>query len=216
MFLAQIKNYSKTEFWRYLVGSLVIIGFSFLGQALLMLGWWLKLGTDALQNTSQSKLMNILDPNTTLFLIMLSFVIALFGIFFVLKRIHKIPFKTIVTARSSIDWKRVLFAFSLFAAFVAITTYIDYQSNPEDYQWNFKLVPFLGLLIIGTLLIPIQTSVEEFIFRGYLLQGFARLGNNSFFGLVMTSVIFGGMHLANPEVQELGYITMVVFMRLIT
>ena len=60
MFLAQIKNYSRTEFWRYLIGSLIIIGFSLLGQGLLMLGWWLKLGTDALQNTSQSKLMNIL------------------------------------------------------------------------------------------------------------------------------------------------------------
>lgn len=211
MFLTQIKNYSNTEFWRYLVGSLIIIGFSFMGQALLMLGWWLKLGSEALQNTSQSKLMQILDSNTTLFLIMLSFLIALIGLFYVLKKIHQIPFKTIVTTRTNIDWKRVLFSFLLFATFVVITTYLDYQANPDDYEWNFKLGPFLGLLIIGIILIPVQTSVEEFIFRGYLMQGFAKLANNKFFALTMTSIIFGGMHLANPEVQELGYITMVYY-----
>ena len=43
------------------------------------------------------------------------------------------------------------------------------------------------------------------------MQGFSKLANNRFFALFMTSVIFGGMHLANPEVQELGYITMVFY-----
>ena len=212
MFLAQIKNYSKTEFWRYLVGSLIIIGFSFLGQIPLFIGWVFKKGLAGMQNTLETELMQILDPNTTLLLVMLSFVIALFGIKMALKVIHnKQPFKTIVTARSNVDWKRILFSFVIFGTFVIISTYFEFQSNPENYEWNFKLGPFLGLLIIGIILIPIQTSVEEFIFRGYLMQGFAKLGNNRFFALVMTSVIFGGMHIANPEVQELGLITMVFY-----
>jgi membrane protease YdiL (CAAX protease family) len=31
---------------------------------------------------------------------------------------------------------------------------------------------FLILLIVAILLIPIQTAIEEIIFRGYLMQGF--------------------------------------------
>jgi low affinity Fe/Cu permease len=34
---------------------------------------------------------------------------------------------------------------------------------------NFKPVPFVILVVIGTLLIPIQTSTEEYVFRGYLM-----------------------------------------------
>ena len=211
MFLTQIKNYTRTEFWRYLVGSLIIIGFSFLGQVPITLGWILKEGYEGMQNTLQSELMQILEPNTTLFLIMLSFVFALVGIVIVLKKIHHQDFKTIVTARSKVDWKRILFSFLIFGSFVVVSTYLGYKSNPEDFVWNFKLGPFLGLLAIGIIMIPIQTSVEEFIFRGYLMQGFAKLGKNRFFALMMTSVIFGGLHIANPEVQELGYITMVFY-----
>jgi membrane protease YdiL (CAAX protease family) len=68
---------------------------------------------------------------------------------------------------------------------------------------NFKPVPFVILLIIGTLLIPIQTS-EEYIFRGYLMQGFGNLVKHKWFPLLMTSIIFGSVHFGNPEVSKLG------------
>ena len=43
------------------------------------------------------------------------------------------------------------------------------------------------------------------------MQGFANLAKNKWFPLVMTSVIFGTMHIANPEVQKLGYIIMIYY-----
>jgi membrane protease YdiL (CAAX protease family) len=33
------------------------------------------------------------------------------------------------------------------------------------------LVPFLILVLIAVLLIPLQTSFEEYLFRGYWMQG---------------------------------------------
>jgi membrane protease YdiL (CAAX protease family) len=71
---------------------------------------------------------------------------------------------------------------------------------------NFKPVPFAILVVIGVLLIPIQTSTEEYVFRGYLMQGFANLSKNKLFPLLMTSIIFGSMHLFNPEVSKMGNI----------
>lgn len=210
MFIKQIKNYSKTEFWRYLIGSLIIIGFSFIGQIPMLIAFAIKLKDDLI-NKTENQLMQVFDPNITLILVMLSFVMALVGIYITVTKWQNQPFKLIVTARSKIDWKRFLFAFILYGSFVIITTFIDYFVEPENYLWNFKLVPFLVLVVIAVVLIPIQTSVEELIFRGYLMQGFAKLGKNRFFALIMTSLIFGALHIANPEVEKLGYISMVYY-----
>jgi membrane protease YdiL (CAAX protease family) len=43
--------------------------------------------------------------------------------------------------------------------------------SPEDYVYNFNLVPFLKLAIVAILLIPLQTSFEEYLFRAYMMQG---------------------------------------------
>jgi hypothetical protein len=60
-------------------------------------------------------------------------------------------------------------------------------------------------------LIPIQTSTEEYVFRGYLMQGFANLSKNKWFPLLMTSVIFGTMHIFNPEIDKMGNIVLVYY-----
>ena len=75
---------------------------------------------------------------------------------------------------------------------------------PEEYVFNFKWRTFLPLLFLGTLLIPIQTSTEELLFRGYLLQGFGVLFKNRWLPLILTSVLFVGLHYANPEVDQFG------------
>ena len=60
-------------------------------------------------------------------------------------------------------------------------------------------------------MIPIQTSLEEYIFRGYLMQGFAGMFKNRWAPLLMTSLIFGSLHMFNPEVEKLGYGIMVYY-----
>ncbi len=211
MFLTQVKTFPRAEFWRYILGFIIIAAFYFIGQAPITLAWVAKLGVEELQNTVQDQLYFIFDSNTTLFLMLLMFVITLFGIILVVKKVHKQAFVTLVTSRKKVDWKRVFFSFTLLAIFVCVTTFIGYKASPQDFEWNFNLPKFLGLFVIAIALLPIQTSVEELIFRGYLMQGLAKFSNNRFFPLIVTSVIFGAMHLANPEVRELGYITMVFY-----
>lgn len=214
MFLQQsIKPENK--FWKYISGSLIIILASVIGQMPMLIAVMYKLIMDGgnFENLQldETTLMTTLDKNTSLFLLLFSFLIALVGVFFVVKYLHQQTLKSIITSRSKIDWSRVAFAFLLWAAITIIMTAADYYMSPNDYVFNFKLIPFLILLLIGVIMIPIQTSVEEFVFRGYLMQGFANLSYNKWFPLLMTSVIFGVMHIANPEVQKLGYVTMVYY-----
>lgn len=203
----------ENKFWKYIVGSLVIILISSFGQIPLMVGIFAKSFSDGkgMPQLDEKNLMTYLEPNWTLFLIMLSFVFAMFGIYIVVKNIHKQTMLSVTTSRAKVDWSRILFSFTIWSLFTIISTAILYYTSPESFVMNFKLVPFLILVIIGTLMIPIQTSCEEYVFRGYLMQGFGNLAQNKWFPLVMTSSIFGLMHIANPEVTKIGYIVLVYY-----
>ena len=200
------------KFWKYLVGSLLIILASTIGQIPLGIGILIKsFRTGKPFPTNENDLMKFLDLNTTLFLLLFSFVVAFFGIILVVKFLHRQTLLSVTTSREKVDWKRIVFSFSLWGIFTAGTTVMMYYANPQDFVLNFKPVPFLILAVIGILLIPIQTSTEEYVFRGYLMQGFALLAKNRWFPLVMTSVIFGISHIANPEVEKMGYVILVYY-----
>lgn len=204
---------AKHDFWRYLIGSVVIIVASLIGQiplgiALLFLGdtpMQEKIGMD------QQQLLASIDSNLSLFLMLFSFAVALVGVWLSVRYIHLQRMKDITTTRKKVDWGRVFFGFSLIAVFSIVVTAIDYKMNPEDYVWNFRLVPFLLLALISIVMIPIQTSLEEYVFRGYLMQGFGMLAKNRWFPLLMTSLIFGGLHALNPEVSKIGPVVMVFY-----
>lgn len=202
----------ENKFWKYIVGSVVIIAASFIGQIPFMIAIAFKSFSSGKPfPTDEKSLLSFLNPNLSLFLLMLSFVFAFLAIYLVIKYLHKQTFLSVTTSRSKMDWKRFFFSFSIWGIFTIASTVIMYYSNPEDFEINFKPIPFAILAVIAIILIPIQTSTEEYIFRGYLMQGFANLAKNKWFPLVMTSVIFGTMHIANPEVQKLGYIIMIYY-----
>ncbi|MBS7254618.1 CPBP family intramembrane glutamic endopeptidase [Flavobacterium branchiicola] len=211
MFLEQgIK--AQNKFWLYLLGSVLIIIASFIGQIPFSAAVLYSSFIDKKEvPTDNEAVMKIFEPNLTLFLVMISFAFALVGVYFVVKYLHHQTFLSVTTSRKKVDWKRILFSFTLWSFFSVLSFVAVYLKSPESFVWNFKLVPFLVLLLVGSILIPIQTTTEEYVFRGYLMQGFANLARNRWFPLLMTSIIFGSLHIFNPEVEKMGYIVMVYY-----
>ncbi|HEY1195840.1 CPBP family intramembrane glutamic endopeptidase [Flavobacterium sp.] len=211
MFLEQgIKPENK--FWKYLLGSVFIIAASFVGQIPITVAVFYKTAVEKkAMPTTNDDIMRMFESNITLFLVMISFVFAFAGIYFVVKFIHHQTLLSVTTSRPKIDWKRISFSFLLWTFFSILSFLFVYLKSPEHFELNFKLTPFLILVVLGTILIPIQTSTEEYVFRGYLMQGFANLARNRWFPLIMTSVIFGSMHWANPEVVKMGNIIMIYY-----
>ena len=66
-------------------------------------------------------------------------------------------------------------------------------------------------MLLGGILIPLQTSFEEYLFRGQLMQGLGLVTNSRLIPLLVTSILFGLMHMGNPEVGKVGYIIMVYY-----
>ncbi|MGL2963479.1 CPBP family intramembrane glutamic endopeptidase [Flavobacterium sp. RSB2_4_14] len=202
----------ENKFWKYILGSVLIILASTIGQIPLMVAVLIKSFKSGKGfPTNESEIMTFLEPNTTLFLLLLSFVFAFFAIVLVVKNFHKQTLLSVTTSREKVDWRRVFFSFGIWSVITIVSTLFLYYSNPAGFEVNFKPIPFLILALIGIVLIPVQTSTEEYVFRGYLMQGFALLAKNKWFPLIMTSVIFGTLHIANPEVEKMGYIILVYY-----
>ncbi|MDH5413202.1 MAG: CPBP family intramembrane metalloprotease [Flavobacteriaceae bacterium] len=152
-----------------------------------------------------------LDSNFYLFLMLFSFVMGLVGLLIGIRFIHGRLIKTVVTSRSKIDWQRVFFAFGSWFLISVIILAIGIFTEPENLIWNFKPIPFFTLVVISLLFLPLQTSFEELLFRGYLMQGLGVLAKNRWFPLLLTSVVFGLLHGANPEVAKLGNQVMIFY-----
>lgn len=205
---------SLHEWWRYLVGFIIIFIASQIGTIPLIVAVALKVfteGGDIESLQDQSVLMSVLDSNLTLFLMLLSFAVGLLAVYLVVRFLHKQRFVELTTSRKKTDWGRVFFSFGLISIIMIVFTLLDYYNNPEDYVLQFELVPFLILAVIAIIMIPLQTSFEEYLFRGYLMQGIGVLSKNRWLPLVITSVVFGGLHLANPEVVKMGNIIMIYY-----
>jgi membrane protease YdiL (CAAX protease family) len=282
MYIAQAFKYAH-EPWRYALGGLLIFLASQLGAIPLLVLASFKLmsqGGSLEDLEDPNTIMTILDSNLTLFLMLLSFAIGLVVLVFIVRFLHKQPLISVTTSRSKTDWGRVWFGFGLIAVTTIVLTTIDYNQNPQDYVLQFDLIPFLILAVIAIVMVPLQTSFEEYLFRGYLMQGIgvssvrkyfpviviysavALLGylymvseftinpaiqfvivlaliglivllilskmiepitglagykklqqtfNSRFLPLVITSVIFGGLHFFNPEVAKIGNIIMLYY-----
>ena len=199
-------------FWKYLLGSAIIIGMSFIGQLPLIIAIMTKtMTTGESYPMTQEAVMHFLESNLTLFLLLLSFVFAFAAIVFVVKFFHKQTMLSVTTSRNKVDWGRIGFSFGIWSSISIVSTLVYYFLNPELYVVDFKPLPFAVLVLIAVVLIPFQTSSEEYIFRGYLMQGFGNLAKNKWFPLVMTSLIFGAMHYLNPEVDKIGNLIFVYY-----
>jgi membrane protease YdiL (CAAX protease family) len=195
------------EGWRYVLGIIaVFFVWQILGGVPLVVALILKSDSLAVLGSGDLGVMsNMLGSNTFLFLMLLTFAIGLGALFLFVKFVHKQSLTSLTTARKKVDWSRILFAFGLWAIISVLFIFLDMYLAPEDYEYNFQMTPFLILAVIAIVMIPLQTSMEEYFIRGYMLQGLGVIAKNRWFPLVFTSLLFGLMHILNPEVEKLGY-----------
>ncbi len=221
MFL-QLYNRGKNDLWRYILSIiLVLIAFLILGQLPLTF----KLiqanieQNDGILNLAQLEQMaEKLDFETLgmslnygVILVLLPFLFGFITLWLCVKFMHKRSFKTLITTETSINWSKIFFAFFLWMGITTVMELIAYQINPGNYTYNFDSSQFWMLLFIAFTLLIIQTSFEELFMRGYLMQSIAAIAPFAWIPLLITSLIFGGMHLMNPEVGKFGFGIMMTY-----
>ena len=200
------------DWWRYLVGVIVIfVAWQIVGMIPLLVFLGIEMVNGAALTTDISAMAELLGNNLFLFLMLISFVVGLVGVIMSSKYLHKQSFTHLTTARKKIDWSRFWFIFIVWGIFSVGSTILSYYFSTDDYVYALNVKPFVILCAIVVVLIPLQTSFEEYLFRGYLMQGLAVTFKNRWLPLIITSVGFGLLHGLNPEVDKLGPIMMVFY-----
>jgi uncharacterized protein len=199
----------QNDWWRYLASLLIIGGAYLFGQLPLTIVILSKTGFD--EHTVE--FLKTLDfetigihPLLGFSLLILMFIFVFFAIILAVTQIHKRPLRTLLTAYSKFDWNKVLFAAGVMFLLLVINEGIFYFIDPSNYEVNATLTMALPLALVALFLLPFQISAEEFLLRGYLLQGFGLLFRYGWIAVLLTSVIFGSLHYQNPEVREFGLI----------
>ena len=164
-----------------------------------------------MESLELTSLMQILEPNYNLFLMLLGFVGMLLAVILCNKFINGNSFLSLTTSRNKIDFNRIFYSFFIWGFFSAFMIILGYLSMPENYVVNFNLEPFLILVLIVIILLPIQTSAEEYVFRGYMMQNLGLITRNRWFPLIASSVAFGLLHGANPEIEKFGNIVFIFY-----
>lgn len=152
-----------------------------------------------------------LSSNVGLILMISIFIFAMLAFMLAIKYLHKLPFQRLITPNKSINWKKILFGFGLWFVIALVFEGILALMHPETYYLNFKPMSWVFLLVICILLLPIQTSLEELVIRGYMMPALSLLTGNKWIPWVVTSMIFGLIHGANPEVERFGFWTMQIY-----
>lgn len=211
----------KNEFWRYLVSLLAIFLFSMIFGAI-PFGIMASLSDDPSAAAAMDFEAAGVSEVLGLALALLPFAVGLLGVWIAIKSIHNRPFNSTINPKNKIDWKKVLVGAGIWFGLTLVLEGYNYFTNPEVYVWSFDLSKFLPILIIALILIPLQTSFEEIVFRGYLMQGLGVAFRYPIIPLLLTSTVFGAMHLVNPEIEEYGtwiiwtYIGMGLMLGLVT
>lgn len=202
----------QNQFWKYIVLFLVaFIGGQMIGSIPLISVMIYKILASG--NIKQITPENIMDfsayginTNLGLALMLLSFA-GIFLIFALLiKPFHKRTLVETINGRNRIRKGRIGMGILVWGIILSINLIITLLTAKEgEIEMQFNLAAFIPLLLIVLILLPVQTSIEEILFRGYLTQGIAVRTKSRWIALIIVSLLFGLMHIANPEVKEFGF-----------
>jgi len=191
----QAAQQGRNEFWRYGVVILAVIVVTFVVQIAATIPFFLIEGTTDIFQFS---------PLSLLILTMIPFPFAGLTVLAGVAFFHQRPLKTLFRPVGSFQWRRMFLSGLVWFGISALADLVLAQLQPGNYVWNFNPLEFVPYFILSVLLIPLQTSTEELIFRGYLTQWLGRYSKGLWLPLLVPSLLFMLLHGANPEVGTYG------------
>lgn len=188
----------NSKWWSWWLGVVVIfICYLVIGAIPLIIGSALEVivfdGSGTMMGGSTNPLQFVL--------LMFSPIMLFVGVWLAQRVIHRRTLTELLSA-GTFRWALVWQAMAIWLGTGVVWTAIEALVYPERYAWSFNLGAWLTIAPLVILLIPIQAAGEELFFRGYLMQGFARVWAQPIFLIIVSGVLFMVPHLANPEMSK--------------
>lgn len=137
-----------------------------------------------------------------------SILLLLVGVLVTVKLLHRRSWRTLVTPRAGLDWRRMAEGAAVWVGLAIIGALAEHLLFPGRYVWSLDLRRWLPFVAAALLLTPLQCAAEELVFRGYVVQALGRLLRRPVALAVLSSMVFAIPHLFNPEIATYGLVIM--------
>jgi len=147
-----------------------------------------------------------MDLNLQLLLNCLPFLGITGSIFISIKFIHKSLFRSIISYNDTFDFGRLSFGFLIWGIIHLIAFILDYYyvTGPDFFTYNGLSNSFYVGVVVSVLILTLQSSAEEFLCRGYLMQAMGFVFKYRWIPIVIMGLFFGFLHSSNFEVDVYG------------
>ncbi|MDZ7738868.1 MAG: type II CAAX endopeptidase family protein [Bacteroidales bacterium] len=202
----------KNAFWRYLIMFVIVFAATnTIGALPLIIVIILKgLNNPEMLDNAGANILDLsaygIDPNTGLLLMLFPFIIGILTFYLLIRPLHGRAFLSLFNGGGSIRWKKFFLSALVWLLLMGIYLFFSIKSDPGNFELNNTSASLIWLVLIAVLLIPVQTTFEELLFRAYLMQGAGAWFRNKWMPLILTSLLFGLMHSFNPEVRDLRFL----------
>ena len=201
--------------WRYIAGTLSILFIWLIiggvATAFLLIGIGIFRGVPLLDLAQL-----VLDPTLLGYIpyylvLNAGFLFFLFGLWLSVRLIHGRSVLSLVTWRSSVNWRRVGVGFIAWALLLGVGTLVEYLVSPETFTVTFDASIFIPFALLAIIITPLQTTAEELFFRGYLVQAGSLISRKWIFLSIWSGVLFALPHFTNPEVAANTGVVLLTF-----
>ena len=179
----------SNDWWRYVLGVIFI--------AACWIGGGGYVYTRALE-IPLGTVRDFVSLNASILLLLVAVVIAVIVL-------HRRPWLTLVSPYPAVDWRRVVLGGTVWGGLLLLGAAAENLIFPGRYAWTADWSRWLPFVVAALLLTPLQCLAEELMFRGYLVQGLARLSRHPVFLAISSSLLFTLPHLLHPEVEAYGF-----------
>jgi membrane protease YdiL (CAAX protease family) len=188
-----LADQGKNAWWRYGVGIVLTLVIWMVGTAFLTFPF-----------------LDAPDSIAAFAVSLLTFGLCLLGVWLATAWLHCRPFGSLIGPSGRLNGRRLLLGAGIWAGLVVLVTLVSVTFMGVRYSFNANFLQGWPYLLVAVVLIPLQTSAEEFFFRGYLLQGAGRLTKNWLVLSIFNGMLFTLPHLANPEVEHNSFLLSVL------
>lgn len=186
----------RGRWWRYLLGTIILMTIWSLGSLFSLPVFWVDPAALGIDTGAPAQAWS-----ATLALL-LSFLGLFLAVPLVVRFVHKRPWRTVITPYSKLNFRLMArgawywFVPLMVMTVVAVILDSDGISRSSDWDAWWRLV----LVVLG--LVWMQTTAEELLFRGYLMQWVSLASTRKWVIAIASGVLFGIPHLSNPEVTS--------------
>ena len=210
-----LADQGKTRWHTYIVSVFVIGSIWIFGSIILIVTFFGE------EFVTGDKPLGTTDPITDFITLCLTFVTLLVGLWVAIDYIHKRPFLSLITPRTTIRWPRLLQGFKWQIILIVASVIIEELIYPGTYHYTLDPSQFYIFFALTLLFIPLQATSEELLMRGYFLQGLGHFTRHPLILIVINGLAFMALHFANPEIEHglpvwLSYFAWGAFLTFIT